>query len=342
MRGPDGSARSGPKRPADGPGPRRPGSRRAGQGLALALAAAGLAGSDAPPLAEMRWLAPGADPVAALGMQPPECLSADRAAPTPRERLDIEIGRAAFRSPLILGGQAARAGISCESCHRNGRSNPHFRFPGVSGAPGTADVTSSLFSSRRGNGVVDPAPIPDLGGARERLKVIPRPEGLAAFIRGLVVEEFDGPEPSPRVLAGLAAYVRSIGPDLCDGSPEPVTAAGYLQDAARAVDAGAAALAEGDRDTALAMLAAARTRLGRIDERYAGLDGTRARLRRSSAGLAGVEALIRSGHPAAPDGIRAWRADLDALRQGVRRDEPRSLFNPERLAAATRLPAGGR
>lgn len=316
--------------------------RRRTAALALCLALASLAASDAPPLAEMRWLAPEADVVAALGWQPAECLSAGPDPVSPRQLLDIEVGRAAFRSPLVLGGQAARAGLSCESCHRNGRTNPTFFFPGVSGAPGAADVTSSLFSSHRGNGVADPKPIPDLGGPRDRLKVMSRPEALPAFIHGLIVEEFDGPEPTPAVLAGLVAYVRAIRPETCDARPLPVTGPGYLLDAARAVDAGAALLAMGDRETALVMIAAARTRLGRIDERYAGLGKSQALLRKSSAELAQVEALVRAGDPAAPARLDAWRAGTSELALTLRRDEPRSLFNPKRLAASARLLRGGR
>ncbi|MEM6586393.1 MAG: hypothetical protein AAF692_11620, partial [Pseudomonadota bacterium] len=36
-------------------------------------------------------------------------------------------GEALFKAPLLLGGQAAKAGISCHSCHVNGRGNPHFQ-----------------------------------------------------------------------------------------------------------------------------------------------------------------------------------------------------------------------
>ena len=316
--------------------------RRRTAALALVLALGSLAASDAPPLAEMRWLAPGTDVVAALGWQPAECLFVESGAASGADVLSVEIGRAAFRSPLTLGGQAARAGLSCESCHRNGRTNPDFHFPGVSGAPGTADVTSSLLSSHRGNGVADPKPIPDLGAPREQLKVIPYPDKLPAFIHGLVVEEFDGPEPTPGVLAGLAAYVRAIRPDVCDARPAPVTAPGYLLDAIRAVDAGAIILADGDRETALVMFAAARTRLGRIDERYAGLAKSQALLRKSSADLAEIEAMVRVGDPAAPGRIKAWRTGTGDLAQALRRDEPRSLFNPRRLAASARLPRGGR
>lgn len=316
--------------------------RRRPAALALVFALASLAASDAPPLAEMRWLAEGTDVVAALGWQPAECLVGETALQARGQILDIEIGRAAFRSPLTLGGQAARAGISCESCHRNGRTNPSFHFPGVSGAPGTADVTSSLFSSQRGNGVVDPRPIPDLGAPRDQLKVVPHPDQLPAFIHGLVVEEFDGPEPTPAVLAGLAAYVRAIRPEICGDRPVPVTGPGYLLDAIRAADVGAVVLADGDRQTALVMFAAARTRLGRIDERYAGLAKSQALLRKSSADLAAVEAMVRAGDPWAMERLEDWRAGTSDLVRVLMRDEPRSLFNHKRLAASARLLRGGR
>jgi hypothetical protein len=122
--------------------------------LALLLGAA----ADGPgvPIREARWLAPGAV-YQGLTREPSECF----ARPTdPAERRRAEIGRAAFRTPLLLGGQAARAGLSCASCHRNGRGNPDFLFPGLSGPPGTADITASLMSSHRGDGRFNPKPIP--------------------------------------------------------------------------------------------------------------------------------------------------------------------------------------
>ena len=316
--------------------------RRRTAALALVLALASLAASDAPPLAEMRWLAPGADVVAALGWQPSECLADDVG--DPDESLAVEIGRAAFRSPLTLGGQAARAGISCETCHRNGRSNALFQFPGVSGAPGTADVTSSLFSSHRGNGVADPKPIPDLGAPRSVLKVSqdPASAALETFIHGLVTEEFDGPEPSPAILAGLAAYVRAIDPAACEAGSSPLTANAYFTDARRAVAAARLTLERRDIAATTAMLDAARTRLGRLDERYAGLPRSQAALRRASADLAAVADLVRARDPAAAGRLDAWLTASDPLRRMLGREEPRSLFNPRRLAASARLLQGGR
>jgi hypothetical protein len=127
----------------------------------LAIAAVGcsaiaMASTDAP-LRAMRWLAPGADKVGAMTTRPAECLSMPRGADA---AYAVEVGRAAFRTPLLLGGQAARAGVSCETCHKGAHTIVDFDFPGVSGAPGTADVTDSLFSSHRGDGIDNPKPSP--------------------------------------------------------------------------------------------------------------------------------------------------------------------------------------
>lgn len=122
-------------------------SRRRPGLLILFLAAAFTAPSAAPPLRALRWLAPDADGARVLTNRPVECLPPPKSA---GEAYLIEVGRAAFRTPMTLGGQAARAGIDCETCHRNGRRNADFHFPGISGDPGTADVTSFIFSSHRG------------------------------------------------------------------------------------------------------------------------------------------------------------------------------------------------
>ncbi|MBL8554061.1 MAG: hypothetical protein JNL41_07270 [Phenylobacterium sp.] len=315
--------------------------RRAGAlGLLLTLAAGGaLAADAAPPLRAMRWLPHGADAAAALARQPAECL---RLPADPGARLAVEVGRAAFRTPLLLGGQAARAGLSCEACHRQGRGNPDFRFPGASGVPGTADVTLSLFSSRRGNGVDDPRPIPDLTAPRDRLKVAAA--DLPGFIRGLVVEEFDGPEPSAATLAGLAAYVRALDPAACpagDAASVRVGVGGLMADARRALAAGRATLAGGDGPTTVLMVAAARARLGLIDERYAGLPAERARLRAADAGLAALQAAVRDGRrEAAAAMLERWVAASRPLEARLRASEAGSLFDPARLnvAANRRLP----
>ena len=283
----------------------------------------------------MRWMAPGTDLVRALGTQPAECLARPaRGDPA----YAVEVGRAAFRTPLLLGGQAARAGVACETCHKDGRTNPDFLFPGISGAPGTADVTSSLFSSHRGDGIDNPKPIPDLGGAKARLKVSQDPRGraLESFIHGLVTEEFDGAEPPPQVLDGLAAYVRALSPAACSGAQsQPIRAEDYVDTARRAVAAARGALARGDRPTALLMGGAARSQLGLIYERYdaPGLEGDRDRLRTADRDLAGIAAAIRARDPRADRRLAAWTKASVRWAGRLERDEPRSLFAPGRLAA---------
>src|SRR6185369_16981768 len=213
------------------------------------------------PIREARWLKSPAI-LADLTRLPGECI----AWPKDRDqRRSVEIGRVLFRSPLLLGGQAARAGLSCASCHRNGRTNPHFHFPGISGDPGTADVTASIMSEHRGDGIFNPKPIPDLAGDPARLKISrdPGKSDLRNFIHGLVTQEFDGPEPPPAVLDGLANYVRSLSPAACKShGPGPIELEGKLEAVDAAVRLARETLAEGDQATARVMIAAARSMLG--------------------------------------------------------------------------------
>jgi hypothetical protein len=285
----------------------------------------------------MRWLPPAADAARLLTAEPSECLTLPA---DPERRLAVEVGRAAFRTPVLLGGQAARAGLSCESCHRAGRGNPDFQFPGASGAPGTADVTLSLFSSHRGNGVHDPKPIPNLSAGQAARKIAP--QNVPAFVHGLIVEEFDGPEPPAAVLAGLAGYVDALSPDACPrAATAPIGPRTLLADARRALAAARALLGRGDAPAAVVMVAAARARLGLIDERYADLPAERARLRAADAGLAGLQAALRAGRPEALADLDRWLAASHPLEARLAAAQDRSLFNPQRLARAAtnrRLP----
>lgn len=305
---------------------------------AIALLAAGVAlaasGKD-PPLREARWL-PAERHAHALAYRPGECL---RPASDPQAARRIAIGRAAFRTPLLLGGQAARAGLSCDSCHRNGRGHPDFAFPGVSGAPGTADVTSSLMSSHRGDGTANPVPIPDLAGPPNRLKVDRRREGraLETFVRGLIVEEFDGAEPSALTLDAVAEYVRALSPQACAGAGERrVALSDYLADARNAALAAQYALDARDPAAARLMLSGARHALGSIDERYAGeeLAPHRQRILAADLELAAIQRAIDAGDADTSARIAAWLARMPRWGDALRRDESRSLFDPARLSAA--------
>ena len=330
---------------------RRPAKELAAAGLFGGLVLAGFAGVSAlaaaaalgdAPIRGMLWVAKDADPARALGSVPTECLKVPA---DPVLAAKVEVGRAAFRTPVLLGGQAGRAGINCETCHRDGRANPDFLFPGVSGAPGTADVTNSLFSTHRGNGIDDPKPIPDLSGPKARLKVsqVPADRKLEPFIHGLITEEFDGPEPTPAVLEGLAAYVRALDPAACPAKArQPLDLGLLMADARRAIRAAEVEAAAGDGATAVVMVASARSRLGLIDERYAGpaLARPRAALRAADRRLAEAQDALRGRRPDAPRRLAAWLADSGPLEIRLQARQKASLFNPALLAQAVkrRLP----
>lgn len=309
--------------------------RRSGL-LILLLAAAFSAPSVAPPLRALRWLAPGTDGARVLTEQPAECVATPG---SPEEAYFVEVGRASFRTPLTLGGQAARSGIDCETCHRNGRRNADFHFPGISSAPGTADVTSFLFSSHRGKPGFKPVPIPDLGGPKTALKVNQAPASgdLEHFIHGLVTEEFDAGEPPPTVLKGLAAYVRAMSPGACPAkASEPVTVAEDLANARRAVRAALAALDRRDPATAAAMAEAARSVLGAVAERYGspGLETDVHVLRVADLDLAAAADDIRAGRPDARTSLGTWLARSIGLGRRLQVDETRSYYDRQVLARA--------
>ena len=289
--------------------------------LSLALLPGAAFDASTLPIREARWVAPNAV-YRNLTREPAECFAPPA---DPAGWRSAAIGRIAFRTPMLLGGQAARAGLSCASCHRNGRGNPDFLFPGLSGEPGTADVTHSLVSRSRGDGQFNPRPIPDLGGPRAALKIDQRREtrALETFIRGLVAEEFDGRDPPSEVLEGLATYVRSLRPQACGRSDERVTLASRLSLVEQAVELAADARGE----TRRLLLAAARSELGAIDERFSseGLGAARKVLSEAGRELGS----LREGGD-----LSRWRERWGGRRQILLRFERRSLFNPARLRRA--------
>src|SRR5689334_1673565 len=138
-------------------------------------------------LRALRWVAPQSDAVKALTMAPVAC-ALEPPKENNDERFRLALGRIAFESPALLGGAAARMGLSCSSCHKNGRDNPDFFVEGVSGTPGTADVTSSLFSKVRGNGAFDPKIIPDLAARNGGQIKDRKSKAFRDKVHGLIVE----------------------------------------------------------------------------------------------------------------------------------------------------------
>lgn len=289
-----------------------------------ALTALVAAGPATPSLRAVRWTAPD-KLVEVLGSEPGECLASPA---NQNETQRLALGRAAFRSPLLLGGQAARLGLSCNACHRSGRGNPSFLFPGVSSAPGTADVTTSILSSHRGDGSFNPRPIPDLSGSKAALRIDQSPASrtLPEFIRGLIVEEFDGPEPDPVVLAALSEYVRRLDPDRCR-PPVPITLAGDLARVDASLDAALSEARSGNPVTARFLVAAARIALGLIEERFAGMHAA-ASLRTAGTKLGAIEQRLRTNPAAAVAALQDWRDHSKGWRKALQRTEARSLYNP--------------
>lgn len=301
-------------------------------------------------LRTLRWIAPGSDKVNALTTRPAACAMAPIAKASDATGAGLsdldryEIGRLAFESPALLGGAAGRMGLSCSSCHLNGRDNADFLLDGVSDAPGRADVTSSLLSKVRGDGAFNPTPIPDLAKKdgkqiRDRLS-----REFREKVHGLVVEEFDGQEPPKVVFDALISFMNAQDVSKC-GDPlarVPVQARDDIADVKAAMTlAGALEGAEGDRDAAQLMGRIARERLGVVHERFAAAnqgdvrDALVSASRSIEAWMAGMPAEVGVGHKSDHAGRFARAMQLiDAAEAVVLRKESRSLYDPDVLRAA--------
>jgi hypothetical protein len=298
--------------------------------LVLGALCAGLASAAVPhmSLQAARWTVSD-EHLAALTTEPGQCLAIPA---DPTQARSVAIGAAAFRAPLVLGGQAARSGISCHSCHRNGHDNPAFSYPGLSGAPGSADVTSSLFSSHRGDGTFNPRPIPNLSGPKHALMIDQSPAAarLEPFIHGLITQEFDGPEPSKAVLAGLAAYVRALSPAAC-GPAVRIELSHALTRIDKALDLAESSALAGDGATARLLISAARSEMGLIDERYPATSSATL-LRRAAAALGRIERSMASNPARSGSELARWRSGTHAWQRPLQMAESRSLYNPSVLA----------
>lgn len=293
--------------------------------------------NETPPLREGQWIV-ASQRLVLLVNPAPACW---RIPDNQKDAVLVRTGAAAFRTPLLLGGQAARAGLSCNSCHINGRSNPGFSFPGLSGVPGTADVTSSLLSSHRGDGIFNPKPIPDLSIDPPKISRDAADPALERFIHGLIVEEFDGPEPPPFVLKGMAAFVRNLANSDCRKTPATRYAVsseiGNLQEA---LDMAKDASLHQDFDTATVMLASARSSLARWDERFPGpaLAPQRARIAHLDDAVSQLLVQMRDHRdvglqPFSDLSSKGWNIaiELDRL-------SDQSLYHPLRLMEALKSP----
>ncbi len=296
--------------------------------LCAAFAALVLTGAAAPRalLREQAWTAPGETLAYDMTHAPVECLSAR----TP----EIEIGRALFRSPALLGGPAARAGLSCHACHSNGAVNARFLLPELTDRAGHADVTSEWASNVRGDGEVNPLPIPNLADVSERDAFgQSREPSLAAFVHGVIVEEFQGVPPPPRAFAGLIAYLLALRSAACPQGNAAITLAASADDVRRAI-----AVAEvADTETANVLLLASQDAVGRIVERLPA-DRFSPERRTFEALARELGALRRAEMPEAAMAatLPGWRARFDAAVARTAPHEPDTYFNEAILRKALR------
>ncbi len=144
----------------------------------------------------------------------------------------IALGDMAFDSSFIFGNPARALGINCNTCHNKSITNPNLFIPGLSRRPGGMDISNSYFAPHANNGHFDPLDIPDLRGIRFTAPYgrNGRFESLREFVRNVIVNEFNGPEPDPMLLDGLLAYMLEF-----DFLPNPfLEADGTLTEAAPA------------------------------------------------------------------------------------------------------------
>ena len=259
-------------------------------------------------LTALQWLDSASDPVLHLTQHPSTCL-------TEPNLPAVQRGALLFESPTLLGGQAAKAGLSCAACHRNGRGNPDFVFPGISGPPGTADVTHGLFSKIRADQTFNPVPIPDLATSEGRSRVDRSGAGeLESFLSAQIIEEFSGTAPENDVVSDLAAYIRALDDAVCDSTlNEPVSWQ-------REIDLIRAGLARGAPKTP-AYTNAMRAAAGRVFERFPGSENADLRQK-----LIAFSRALQAG--ASQDG---FDADLFEIEAELAESAAGSFYDPEYL-----------
>ena len=158
----------------------------------------------------LKWIKPGTDIVQSLSVNNAECLT-EAASNDP----NVYLGRAAFRSPFLLGGQATRQGLTCQACHMQGQRTSNFFIEGLSEEPGTADVTNFHFSEDLGDDVFNPTRIPSLADGVRGVSYDPESRELEKLVTRLITNEFDGDTPHPDVFAGLLSYLRALDVNFC-------------------------------------------------------------------------------------------------------------------------------
>jgi len=287
--------------------------------LAIAVAFLSACGADRTsadsPLPEIvRWAHKDTSLTELLTTEPAECLRETQDA-TARQRLVL--GRTAFRSPYLLGGQAARRGFSCHSCHTNGQINAHFFVEGMSGAPGTADVTNFHFSKTLGDNVFNPKPIPSLATLSDPTNIQER-QTREKFILRLIEQEFDGATPPDSLKTALVSYVQALDLQTCESDMQ--SGQKMLEHRLHIIDEHFALWVDlNQTDNAEFVTKSLRAELGRLHRRFPNSPKLQNR-------LIALSREIKSGKPMQI--LTAWNELKTSLKKNFRR----SLFNGETVS----------
>lgn len=247
----------------------------------------------------------------------------------------FEVGRISFRSPGILGGLAAREGMSCNSCHRSGGTNPDFFVSGLSDDPGTFDATNPLFSTHTDDGVHNPVVIPELFGIKH---TAPYPsdgrfETLKEMVDHVILKEFDGLAPPPLIAEALMTYLEALDarpPDM----PIQKSVQQDLDEVSRHLNTVNWALSVRDVETVAFLVNASRRHLEVVYNRFDGLDTPQSVLLSWSLSLKNVRLLAEQERFAeAKDALKETKQMVQAQSPGISAHEKNSLYDPEKLRA---------
>lgn len=275
------------------------------------------------------WTGSARDAAATLLAPPPARVARPA---QPDRRLLVDLGEIAFGDPGTLGPDAARAGLSCAVCHAGGGATRRFLVPALSDAPGTADVTHSLFHAPADDGIRNPRRIPSLVGVAPPHGAGRHP-ALESFVRRVVVDETGGTG-DPLVIAALSAYVRALRPAeavVC-GPADRLEA--DLARLGRGREVIAALLARGLPDAAARAAGALRRSLAEMHDRFPEDPSARGAVIGWSARLRDVRRAAEAGETAAARAALSALADEIAIGAvSLRASLPGSLYRPERLRA---------
>lgn len=181
--------------------------------------------ADPPKLAPLPVASPTFDRDAVVPTKLPPGSNINKQIPRPRQILNmvargvdenetplIAVGDMAFDSAFIFGEPARSLGLTCNTCHNKGVTNPQFFIPGLSARPGGMDVSNSFFEPQANNGHFGHLDTPDVRGIRFTAPYgrNGRTASLREFVRNVIVLEFNGQEPDPMLVDGMVAYMNEF------------------------------------------------------------------------------------------------------------------------------------